>query len=157
MKPLLRVAVCGVVLGLVVALVGCVLVPWLGGPALFAVDGPALCRLLWMEHVRGDALETRDEALRHCLAGKVEVTEEVIAGRLSLAEAIDRFRRLHALLDDGQDEVLGSTSPAGDDEEVARNVIRWVSHALNDQPSRRVEVVARLEKEMADLPSRRSR
>lgn len=155
---LLRVTVWVLVLGPLIALAGFLVVPWLGGPALFAVDGAAPGQGLWQEQTRAEALEKRDAAVRRRLAGKAEVTAEVVAGRLSLAEAIDRFRRLEALRDEGPDGVPGTPSrPALDDDEIAQNVLRWASWWLCEEPSRRAEVMTRLEKELAEWQARRER
>jgi hypothetical protein len=155
----LRVTAWVLVLGLTIALTGFVVVPWLGGPALFAVDGQAPGHEMWQEQRRGEALDKRHAAVGRCLAGKAEVTEEVVAGRLSLAEAIDRFRQLEALRDEGPDEAPGTPSrlAADGDEKIAQNVLSWASWRLYKEPSRRAEVMTRLEKELAEWQARRER
>jgi hypothetical protein len=154
MKVLLRLSVCGVVLGVAVAFVGCVLVPWLGGPTLLGMDFRELFREMGEERQRQEALRVREEAMMHCLKGKQEVTEAVIAGRLPLAEAVRRFRRLQGLMDDGQDEVLGTYSIGGvGNELMARNVLLWVRVALGKRPEGG-EVLRRLEKELEGLRAR---
>jgi hypothetical protein len=143
------------VLGLLITLIGFFVAPRLGGPALLPGDGPAPGQALSQEQNLAEALEKRDAAVRRRLAGKAEVTAEVVAGRVSLAEAIDRFRRLQ---DDGQDEAPGTPSRrAGDDDEIAQNVLRWASWWLCRDPSRQAEVMARLEKELAEWQARRER
>jgi hypothetical protein len=53
---------------------------------------------------------------------------------------------------DGQDEVLGTYPLLGmSDEEIARNVIQWVTTSLQNSPSQQAVVVARLERELAAL------
>jgi hypothetical protein len=150
MNRLLRATVCVLVLGLIIALTGFFVVPWL--------DGGAQRQRLRQEQVRSDALKKRYEAVLRCVEGKAEVTAEVVAGRLSLVEAIDRFRRLQALQDDGQDELLGTPSHlAVNDDEIAQNILRWVFSALCEEPSRRAAVMTRLEKELAEWQARRQR
>src|SRR5262245_5298747 len=59
--------------------------------------------VLVAEPALSDALDARLQAVAQCKAGKDEVTRELIAGRISLAEAADRFERLDARRDEGQE------------------------------------------------------
>jgi len=79
---------------------------------------------------RSNALETRDGALTPCQDGKRAVVAEVIAGRMALPEAAERFRELPALLDDGQDDTLGSYAVAEDEEGMCRSILSWVAVLL---------------------------
>ncbi len=151
MKVLLRLSVGGVVLGVAVALVGCFVVPWLGGPTLFGADFRALLGEMEGERQRQEALRLRERATIRCLRGKHEVTQELIEGRLSLAEAVRRFRRLQGLIDDGHDDVLGAyLGVEADNESIGRNVLLWVKVALGKRPQG-AEVMRRLEKELEGL------
>src|SRR5262245_60011952 len=152
MKKLLRLGASGLAGSALLCVFGLVLLPWLGGPALFGADFEEVYRMLIAEQVRGEALETRDGAILRCLEGKQGVTAALIAGRLTLAEAAERFERLTGLLDDGQDDVLGAYQSAGTDRsELYRNVILWVKVTLHDKPRERAEVIDRLERERARL------
>jgi hypothetical protein len=152
MKVALRLGASGLTGAAVIVLFGLVLLPWLGGPALFGADFGEVCRTLMAEHTRGEALETRTEATVRCLEGKGEVTRELIAGRLTLAEAADRFERLSDQLDDARDDVPGAHRAAANNRSAMYgHVIRWVEVALASRPRQSAEVLARLEREQARL------
>jgi len=147
MKALVRMAICAVVgLGAVVLVAG-VLVPWLGGPALLDGDVGELCRVLWLEQARSDALIARDQTVKDHLELKGKAVAEIVAGRLTLLEAAESFRAAQGRLDDGLDDVIGPSSVVPDDE-MCVHVIRWVSCQLRGDPQRQREVVARLKKEL---------
>jgi hypothetical protein len=107
-------------------------------------------RMLLAEVRRSEALDARDEASRRCNQGKAAVTAEVIAGRLSLAEAAERFARHGALLEGNAAGVGAYRGPAGE-QAVCRNVITWASAALPTGSSQRAAVLARLEAEYQAL------
>jgi hypothetical protein len=107
-------------------------------------------RALLREVRRAEALDARDEATRRCNQGKQAVTEQVVAGRLSLAEAAERFAELGQLLD-GHGGVVGAYKAPVGAQAVCRNVITWVSAALPAGSSRRAAVLARLEAEYRAL------
>jgi hypothetical protein len=95
---------------------------------------------LLREGYRDEALEQRLVVVRQVSAGKREVTAEVLAGRLTLREAAERFRQLNALLDNG-------TAPrAGTEEERCLYVIYWAQGELPEQPGG-AAVLARLEEQ----------
>jgi hypothetical protein len=82
---------------------------------------------------------------RRCREGKQQACDELIAGRLTLAEAAERFERLDALLDDGQDELAGAFTGVRDRAAATASVIRRVATA------RRAEALARLQRERARM------
>jgi hypothetical protein len=146
MKVALRIGASGLAGAAAIVLLGLVLLPWLGGPALFGADFGAIYRLLVEEQNRGAELEARDEVVMRCLDGKAEATREVIAGRLTLAEAAARFERLSGMLADGEDDLSGPDRSAMYD-----HVIRWVAVALPNDPDRRAQVLGRLQRERTRL------
>src|SRR5262245_31944978 len=97
MTTILRVGACAVVLLGAVLFVGCVLVPWLGGPSLFPGDLVESCQQLVSENSRREELNERSRQGLRVLEGKQAVTADVIAGRASLAEAIARFREVQEM------------------------------------------------------------
>jgi len=148
MKAAIRISISGGVGTLVVVLLTGVVIPRLGGPRLFAGETSQLCRELLAEVVRGEALSVRDTAVQRSLAGKREVVRDLADGKLTLAEAAERFRSLNALLDDGQDDILGSYNLAeGDGQDVFENIICWVEMYLRDRPRKCARVVRRLRRE----------
>jgi hypothetical protein len=149
MPVLLRASACAVLLLGAVLFAGYVLVPWLGGPSLFPDDLREICENLWTEHLRHEALTVRDQSVQQILSRKREIANEVAAGRVTLVEAVVRFRELRC--DDGRDETLGAYVSVGDsDEALARSVITHVSTAMMNDP-RRDEVLGRLHREKAAL------
>lgn len=113
--------------------------PLLGGPRVFA----DLHLMLIAEPMRGDALAARARAVRLCHDGKREVTLDLIAGRLTLSEAADRFVRLDADLNGAQ--------PGADRAEAIRAVLGWVRAELPGTSPDQGDVLARLEREGARL------
>jgi hypothetical protein len=139
-----------------VLLAGWLLIPWLGGPALFGGFQDIL-EMLWGEQVRAEALHTRDVAIQRCLEGKRQVVIDLRAGKLSLAEAADRFRELHTFADDGQDPILGPYAGVeNSDEAVCRNIIRWAEIQTRDEPDA-AQLLARLNRELADILANKKR
>jgi hypothetical protein len=148
MKASVRVLLCALAGSVAVLLAGALL-PVLGGPALLGDDTARACATCWRELVRGEALRTRDRAAQSNLEDKRRVVLELADGKLTLAEAAERFRGFQARMDDGNDDLLGTYSamPTGTDA-VYRHVLTWVKTQLRDDP-RRDAVVGRLEKELA--------
>jgi hypothetical protein len=100
-----------------------------------------------LELSRRETLEQHDEVIQRVSAGKHQVTAEVLAGRLTLREAAERFRQLDALLDDRAGEARGLAPRARTEEERCRYVLHWVASAGPEEPARAASVVARLEEE----------
>jgi hypothetical protein len=112
---------------------------WWGGRA----DAWEAARELLRELRRSEALDVREDTARRYNDGKRAVTAEVIAGRLSLAEAAERFGQLGDLFE-GNAMLIGAyRAPAGE-QELARNVLTWVAAAPADSSSRRAALLARL-------------
>jgi hypothetical protein len=136
-----------------VALAFCVsmaVLPWLGGASLFAAVTDDVCALLLKERLLSEALDARSEAFLCCRRGRQEVCDELIAGRLTLAEAAERFERLSDELYHGvavPSELRTASGRSG----AYRHVIRWVGMALVNRPREQAELVARLERERARL------
>jgi hypothetical protein len=86
-----------------------------------------------------EELDAHVEAARLCNAGKQEVIAELGAGRLTLAEAADRFERIDAR----RYEALGLPRPPRGRAQAYRRVIEWASRRM--PPG----ALARLEQERA--------
>src|SRR5688572_2813992 len=101
------------------ALIGAALVA--GHALVTRTMSPAdLLRLLAGEPALSDS---RAAEVGVCLAGKEEVLDELLAGRLSLSEAADQFGRLEARRD-------GLPVTAKGRLELCDNVIRWARARL---------------------------
>ncbi len=79
------------------------------------------------------ALEQRLAACQRLTAGKSRAAAEVIAGRMTLRQAVERFVELNALVDDGNDDVVGPYQRVSGEEELWRNVLVWVQAELYTQ------------------------
>jgi hypothetical protein len=109
-------------------------------------DAWRLARDLLAEARRGEALDARDAASRRYNEAKQAVTDEVIAGRLSLTEAAERFARLGESLDGDEGVIPRYKGPVGE-QALCGNVIVWVSASRPDGSGRQARVRARLEAE----------
>lgn len=151
MKVLLRMFVC-VIVGLMTTLALAGVVQFVGGPALFDLANVQALANLWQAQHYEDAITRREDAMRRCLEGKSKVVEAIIEKDLPLREAVQQFRELQDLLDDGQDEILGvHVSRLEKEDTIDENIVLWVRSALRDHPSRADEVMKRIEREMREI------
>jgi hypothetical protein len=105
--------------------------------------------VLTLQALREEALEQRLETWRSLTAGKTRTAAELIAGRVTLRQAAERFRELNALLDDGNDEVVGPYRMGSGEEALWQNVLVWVRAELYKRADKATEakVLARLKEE----------
>jgi hypothetical protein len=150
MKFFVRLSSCVLVAFSLAALLAAVLLPAVGAPSLFSGEALEMGRRVFDELVRQEALAARDGAVLRVIEAKKEVVAGLIAGKLTLADAADRFAQLQGLVDDGQDDVLGPYRgvPHGD-VAVCDNVLAWARGALYGNP-REGEVMARLARQKRD-------
>jgi hypothetical protein len=88
-------------------------------------------------------------AVNRVSADKHELTAEVIAGRLGLVEAAQRFREIDAAAPTFNHEALVLTWPGRTDEErYCREVMGFVRATLSEEPDRRQLVMGQLETEL---------
>jgi hypothetical protein len=91
-------------------------------------------------------LEQRRAACRRLADGKSRAAAELVAGRITLRQAAERFRELNALVDDGNDDVVGPYQVQSGEEALWRNVLVWVRAELHTRRDpNAAEVFARLE------------
>jgi hypothetical protein len=91
------------------------------------------------------ALEQRLAACQRLTDGKARAAAELIAGRITLRQAAERFRELNALVDDGNDDVVGPYRVVSREEALWRNVLVWVRAELRQRRDQAAaEVLARL-------------
>jgi hypothetical protein len=112
----------------------------------FASGGPdwSLARQLLREARQGEALERCDRTTRRCLLAKARVTEDVVAGGLTLDEAARRFGEITEALEENEGCPPEVPAPGGE-QGLCLNVLRWVGQlpASSQQAAAR----ARLEEE----------
>jgi hypothetical protein len=120
----------------------------LGAHALAVWTGQAdawrLARDLLTEARRGEALDSREEGARRYSKAKHAITDEVIAGKLSLTEAAERFAQLGDLVEVEKDFLGAYKGPEGE-QELCGNVIVWVT--ASPSSPQQAKVRARLEAE----------
>jgi hypothetical protein len=145
MNATLRVGACAVVLLGAVLFVGCVLVPWLGGPSLFPDDLHEVCQRWLDESRRSEELSERNRQVQDVLEGKREATADLIAGRMTLAQTVERFRALREQEKSLEDVATDGSSDVSD-EALARSVLYWARVASRPEPSRE-EILHRLKEE----------
>lgn len=96
-------------------------------------------------------LSATDERIKHRLDLKAVVTDEVIEGRASLADATERFMALNRADPDIVSHTRQMFPAPTEAEATARQVINFVHARLRHEPSRRDEVLCRLRAELSSL------
>jgi hypothetical protein len=118
--------------------------------ALFAatLSLPALGEI-YQGNQREKELDEVCQAFARRNAAKTEVTGELLAGRIALREAVDRFRAIN----EASPAAAGrSDSAEAEDGSACRQVLAWAgAHAEWTYPERAEELMARLEGEARDF------
>jgi hypothetical protein len=99
---------------------------------------------------RGKRLDAKVAALQRRTRAREQIAAEVAAGRLSLAEAADRFRALEQPDAPPQLPRRGPLADASDEEWQCRFVIDYVGFVLRSQGLPADDTIARLEAELRD-------
>jgi hypothetical protein len=101
---------------------------------------------------REEQLFQDKETFQRYTQAKLQVAEEVIAGRLSVAEALEAFRRLEGqrLPNSTKQHVLKEWKMS-EDEWLGMGVRYYVEQVLADRPDEAAAVVSRLKKELQEL------
>jgi hypothetical protein len=141
----------------------------LGALVLSAValdpDGPLLSSFLqgWLATRTAPAEEIErlkqwEDAMRRRKEAKDQVTEQLIARRISLAEAMKQFRDVERRWPDARMTPLKAEKlGVSEDEWDGRRVIKNVQVFLVDRPDEAAAVIARLEKELQELLASRKK
>lgn len=139
-------------------LMGCVLVIFfLGISRVLALGGDGeihyLARWYLAEMRRSDALHQRRLEQAEAMRIKKVVTEEFIAGSLTLREAADQFSEADAIVQEDADGLVASYIAPKTPQELCSQVEVWTEMTLCDgYSSEEVEEVrCRLLEEMSDL------
>jgi hypothetical protein len=107
-----------------------------------------LLDFMW-EGPRGEALERRMTSCRLVTEAKQKILEEVIAGRLTLRQAAQRFVPLNAQFDDGNDDLVGTYRRFTEEEPLCRSVLAWAEVEAWHRPEL-APVLARLREEFRE-------
>jgi hypothetical protein len=108
---------------------------------------------LQRERARSGELDERRAAVQERYAGKHRIAADLLAGRLTFAEALARSRALHAADRFGPPAGL-PRSYVIDDEKLGRQLVLYAEDTLADRPDR-AEALARLERELRHYLERR--
>jgi hypothetical protein len=101
---------------------------------------------------RDEQLIQGRETFQRYKRAKLQVAEEVIAGRLSLAEALEAFRRLAGqhFSNITKQHVLKERRMS-EDEWLGSGLLDYVKDVLVDHPDESTAVVSRVQKELGEL------
>ena len=88
--------------------------------------------LVWQGQL-DEALDQRLAACQRLMGGKARTAAELIAGRVTLRQAAERFRELNTLVDDGHDDLIGPYQVVSGEEALWRNVLVWVQAELRQR------------------------
>ncbi|GEM_PF-2684583 len=86
--------------------------------------------------------------VQQSLRAKQQIISELIAGRLKLLEATERFRVAHAATAACLSGAAMGTGIESDPENLCRTVIGWVCLTLSNRPEEAERVSASLEREL---------
>jgi hypothetical protein len=106
-------------------------------------EGGSLARSLLIEVRRSEALRLRKVEIAESMSLKSAITEELIAGRLTLREAEERFRDADTIVESDREGLLPHYRLASSDRELCRQVMAWTENKLkeklNPREARRVQ------------------
>lgn len=115
-----------------------------------------LGRLLVFEARRSQALDSCADTVMRSMDVKRDITDQLVAGRLPLSEAIDHFCTANEMIDNDTRLVATYQLPA-DREGVAQQVLVWVYHTVDSWPDDKAQrLLADLESEYQKMFGRPS-
>jgi hypothetical protein len=117
-----------------------------GGPAGDIGQLPDILSQLAADEQLGAELEDKSAALHKANEIKQDVARAVLAGRMTLAEAVACYRDIHEHLPLAWETIRKHYPGDTDEERWCRNVLSWVQSEAGDQPDQ-LEALARLEAE----------
>jgi hypothetical protein len=117
-----------------------------GGPAKDISQLPDILSQIAADQQLGAELENRSAALHRANDAKQDVTREVLAGRMTLAQAVECYRKIHENLPIPWASMRKNYQGETDQERFGRNVISWVQSEAEDRPEMQ-ETLARLDAE----------
>jgi hypothetical protein len=144
----LRLAACAALVGL--AFIGILFLQ----PAVFEAsglsvsDGPKWLSLYVAQTERGRELRQRIKAVEGRLWQQARICQDLIDGRITLAEATQRFDELPDPPENLHEQLRRYFVGATHRERLARSIIHWACEMLADQPDRVRELRLRWEGEL---------
>lgn len=146
---LLRLTASLLLVGVLTA--GCFLIQpaWMSESGLDVWAMPELLRVLHQEECRGAELALKDERLQHSIQVKDKTAADLLAGRITLVAAAERFREAAAESLPLLCRQLRFQFPrASDDELLYLHVINWTQQCLEHEPQRCRQLTTSLQREM---------
>lgn len=104
------------------------------------------------EQLRGRDLERQRQVALRRMQARLQIVEELAAGRMDLLEAAGRFRDLNETLPEFSREVLHRYFPgASEEERYCRQVLAWVDSELTHRDARLASATTgRLERQLEE-------
>jgi hypothetical protein len=124
-----------------------------GGPAKDITQLPDILSQIAAEQQLGVELENQSAALHKANDTKLDVAREVLAGRMTLAQAVVCYREIHENLPIPWTSMRKNYPGETDQERFGRNVISWAQSEATDQPEVQ-ERLARLDAELEHFLTR---
>jgi hypothetical protein len=118
-----------------------------GGPAEDIGQLPDILTQIAADEQVSAELENRSTELLRANDIKRVVARDVLLGRMTLAQAVDRYREIHEHLPISWASMRRHYEGDTDRERWCRNVLSWVESEAGDQPNHRA-ALARLDLEM---------
>jgi hypothetical protein len=113
-------------------------------------QGAELPGVILNESRRAEVLAAKEMAVAARAQARAQALDELIAGRLTLLQAADRFADLNATDPECQTAVLSTLEGYSEQERLCRQVILCVESTLQDQPARAATVLTRLQGELRE-------
>jgi hypothetical protein len=148
MDWLFRLTVSTLLVGCLLRGVAYVQPDWLADLDLDFWRLPEYQQALERERQRADSLQVLYQGVLDRSEAKSAVALELVAGRITLAEATERFRKLYAESPGMLDSVYLNTKGRTNAERLCRHTIGWVKSTLNDRPREASELGRRLEAQL---------
>jgi hypothetical protein len=138
-------------LGLVVGLIHLTAPRWVNSLGLDVWNLPSLREDLRVTQQEGAVVDQRRQQIRHEIELADYITDELIHGRLTLAQATDRLEPMLRNRDGFECAWKQSYRMPSFRHGVAWYAIRRVEYRLRDDPARQVKITAQLEKEFTAI------
>jgi hypothetical protein len=112
-------------------------------------EGMSLARSLLFETRRSEALRLRASEVAQSMETKRAITDDLIAARMTLREAEEKFRAASAMVEKTSGGFLPSYRSPESDRGVGQQVLAWVNSTLQDKytPRQAKQVRRRLRRE----------
>jgi hypothetical protein len=133
---LLRLAAFAILLGLLLAGAYAARPAILREVGLDVWEWPDAAQVLGSEEQRGDDLDGRMEGARRRQEVRLRISQDLVAGRMPLDEAVRRTADLGGTAENFRQMLRRTTPGASDEERLYRHVIDWASDLIEDEPGR---------------------